>query len=125
MVVANQQRLRADFRGQMPIAEVPREARQTFRCFGADLHQRFRRRFDQHNPAGFEQQPVAIAQRHRLLQVQQEGQALGAHIPPAPTEAVVEVQRHHIAGGALHPTTGGQHLDRAGQVLIGHGQNRK
>ena len=73
---------------------------------GADLGQRLRRRDDFDDAPVLELQPVAAAQHHRLVQVEQElepAHALHRHPPPVPLVVI----QHHGIGGIAGPAAGG------------------
>lgn len=98
VIAPDAQALADDLGRQMTIAEMPRDPHQMLRIGAADFHQRLGccDHFDQ--PAVFEYQRIAAAQRDGLFQVQQEFQPARAghrHAPPVP---VVEIEHHRIGG---------------------------
>jgi hypothetical protein len=96
MVAPNPQALAGDLGRQMPVAEMPGDPDQMVRIDAADLHQRLRRRDDLDQPAIFEHQRIATAQRHRVFEVEQEFKPSGArhrHPPPVP---IVEIEYDRI-----------------------------
>ena len=117
MIPANAQAAAGDLRRQMAVAEMPGDPHHMLRILTADLDQRLRRsdHFDQ--PAVFQRQGVAAAERHRLLEVEQEVQAARpghCHAPPVP---IVEIENDRV-GWALGPVAGRNDFDSAD-----HGQS--
>jgi hypothetical protein len=102
VISANPQALWHDLRRQMAIAEMPGHANQMQRIGAADLKQRLRRRHHLDQPAVFQHQGVAAAQRDGVFEIKQEFQPARAghrHPPPVP---VVEIE-HHGIGGSFGP----------------------
>ena len=106
MVAADAQLLAEKFGWQVAVAEMPGDPHEMGGVAGRDLGQRLRRRLDGDDVAVLEQQPVAMAQRHRVRQVEQEGRAaLGRH-RDAPAMARIEIEDDGI-DGRLGPQAGG------------------
>ena len=88
-----------------------------------NLQQRFGFRADAHYTA-VHRQPIAVAQPHRLRQIEQQfSTALGVQ-HDAPAESLVEIQRHPVdraAGVPLPraPYLGGAHQNRKYRCAIG------
>ena len=108
MVAADPQALSHDLRRQMTVAEMPADPDQMLRIVAADFGQRLRRRHHLDQPAVFQNQRVAAAQRHRVFKVEQEFQpARTGHRHPPPM-AVVEA-KHDGIGRRLIPAVMRQH----------------
>jgi hypothetical protein len=91
-----------DLGRQMPVAEMPGEANQMMRIDATNLNQRLRRRHHLDQPAVFQHQRIAAAQRHRVLEVEQEFEPAGANHRHPPAMPVVEIE-HDGIGGRLGP----------------------
>ena len=76
MILADQNAAAFNLRRQMPIAEMPSQARQPFRRFGGDLNQGLRRGLHQNDTATFQQQTIPLVERGGLIQIQQKGKAI-------------------------------------------------
>ena len=74
---------------------------------GADFGERFRRGEDFDDASVFEFQPVARAQSHRLVEVEQEAQAAYAGHRHPTAMALVEFE-HDAVGGFAGPVAGGE-----------------
>src|SRR5215218_9790861 len=86
----------------MAISEMPGHPDQVRRVLAANFGQRLGRGDDLDQPAVFEHQRIATAQRDDAFQVEQKRKPAGAghrHPPPMP---VVEIQHHRI-GRSLAP----------------------
>ena len=70
-IVLDIDRIGRDLRRDMAAPEVPGEARQPQRVLGRDRDQLLRRSLDQHQPAILELDRVAVVQRGRLVEVEQ------------------------------------------------------
>ena len=102
MIAPDAQAFAGDLGGQMPIAEMPGDPDQMVRIDAADLHQRLRCRDHLDQPAIFQHQRIAAAQRHRVFEVEQEfkpSRAGHRHPPPVP---IVEIEHDRI-GRRLGP----------------------
>ena len=105
-IAADAQRLARQFGWQVAIAEVPGDADQRGGFGGADFGERFGRSDDLDDAPVFELEPIAAAQQHRLVEIEQEietAHALHRH-PPAMAFVVVE---HYGIGGFAGPAAGG------------------
>ena len=123
MVVANEEPVLLDFRRQMAVAQMPCEAEHQRWGRGADLDQRLGRGANENDAAAFQQQTIALAQRHRRFQIKQKSEAVGRDVALPAAEAIVEIERHNMTRCALDPAACRQHTRRAGQIAC-H-QNRK
>lgn len=70
-IVLDIDRIGRDLRRDMAATEVPGEARQPQRVLGGDRDQLLRRSLDQHQPAVLELDRIAVVQRGRLVEVEQ------------------------------------------------------
>ncbi len=112
VIAANAQAFRHDLGRQMAIAEMPGDPDQMQRIGAADFEQRFRGGHHLDQPAVFEEQRIAAAQRDRVLQIKQELQPARPrhrHPPPVP---VVEIEYDGIGRG-VRPAMLAQDLCRA------------
>jgi hypothetical protein len=112
MIPADPQTTTCNLCRQMAIAEMPGDPHQMLWIVTADLDQRLRCRHHLDQPAVLQHQSVAAAQRHRLLEVEQEVQTTRPghrHAPPVP---IVEIENDCICG-LLGPATGRDDLDGA------------
>lgn len=117
MVAADAQPLAEKFGRQMTVAEMPGDPHEMGGVAGRYLGQRLRRRLDGDDAAVLEQQPVAMAQRNRIRQVEQEGcAALGRH-RDAPAMAGVEIEDDGV-DSRLGPQAGGIDGDGADHVSL-------
>ncbi len=96
VVAADAQLLAHDLNRQMPVAEMPGEAQQMLRAFGADFRQRLARAHNFHHAPVFELQGVAGAQSHGFMQVEQEIQPTHAFHGEAAAMAIIEIEHHGI-----------------------------
>jgi len=80
----------------MAVAEVPGDPHQMLRIVAANLGQRLGGRDHLDQPAVVEHQRVAAAQRHRVLEVEQELQPVRAGHRHPPPVAVVEIEHDGI-----------------------------
>lgn len=106
MVSADAQLLAEKFGRQVAVAEMPGDPHEMGGVAGRHLGQRLRRRLDGDDAAVLEQQPVAMAQRNRVRQVEQEGRAAFGRHRDAPAMAGVEIEDDGVDGG-LGPQAGG------------------
>ncbi|ANW04591.1 hypothetical protein LMTR13_35155 [Bradyrhizobium icense] len=98
VIAANTQALRHDLGRQMAVAEMPGDADQMQGIDAPDLDQGLGGRDHLDQPAVLQHQRVTAAQRHRILQVEQEFQPARSrhrHPPPVP---VVEIEHDGIGG---------------------------
>lgn len=72
MVVLDIDRVRRDLGGGVAVADMPGDAHQAQRVLGADLEQGLRRGLDQHEPAILQLHGVAIGERGRLVEIEQD-----------------------------------------------------
>ncbi len=96
VIAADAQAFRHDLGRQMAIAEMPGDPDQMQRIDAADFEQRLRGGHHLDQPAVFEDQRIAAAQRDRVLEIEQEFQPARArhrHPPPVP---VVEIEHDGI-----------------------------
>lgn len=115
VIAADAQALRHDLRRQMAVAEMPGDANQMQRISAADLDQRFSGRHHLDQPAVFQHQRIAAAQRDGIFEIEQEFQPARPrhrHAPPVP---VVEIE-HDSIGRGLRPAMLPEDLCRADHV---------
>lgn len=72
MVVLDIDRVRRDLGRGVAVADMPGDAHQAQRVLGADLEQGLRRGLDQHEPAILQLHGVAIGERGRLVEIEQD-----------------------------------------------------
>ena len=109
VIPADAQAFRHDLRRQMAVAEMPGDPNQMQRIGAADFEQRLRGRDHLDQPAVFQHQRIAAAQRDGVLQIEQEFQPARPrhrHPPPVP---VVEIE-HDGIGRGLRPAMLAQDL---------------
>ena len=92
VIGANENGVRADFRREVPIADMPCNPHEMQRVAAADFHQRFGRGADSDDETGREPQRIAAAQIRHLREVEQELHSLSAfqHHAAAVTILVIE-----------------------------------
>ena len=128
MVAADTKPVAGDLHVGVTVAEVPGEPDEFERCARGDLGQRLRLPGHQYDAAVVEHDAVAVAQRHRLVEIEQK---LGAALPlkrDAAAMPVAGVEHDEIDGGhgvpeartangpaALHACLGGAH-NGAGKI---------
>src|SRR5205085_7614424 len=78
MIAANAQRLTDHLYVRVPVAKVPREPREAMGTIRRDLDEGLSLAADPHDRAIVEDKPVAVAQRRRARQVEQEAGSLFA-----------------------------------------------
>ena len=96
VIAADAQAFRHDLGRQMAIAEMPGDPDQMQRIRTADFEQRLGGRHHLDQPAVFQHQRIAAAQRDGVLQIEQEFQPARPrhrHPPPVP---VVEIEHDRI-----------------------------
>jgi hypothetical protein len=96
VVASDAQGLGHDLRRQMTVAEMPADADEMVRIMAANLEQRLGRRdhFDQ--PAIFQHQRIAAAQRDGILQVEQELETARPRHRHAAAVPTVEIEHDRI-----------------------------
>ena len=112
VIAADAQALRHDLRRQMAVAEMPGDPDQMQRIGAADFEQRLRGGDHLDQPAVFQHQRIAAAQRDGVFEIEQEFQPARArhrHPPPVP---VVEIE-HDGIGRGLRPAMLAQDFCRA------------
>jgi len=112
VIAADAQAFRHDLGRQMAIAEMPGDADQMQRIGAADFDQRLGGGHHLDQPAVFEDQRIAAAQRDRVFEIEQELQPARPrhrHPPPVP---VVEIE-HDGIGRGVRPAMLAQDLCRA------------
>ena len=114
VVAADTQAIAEELGRQMTIAEMPGNAQEPVTAGGGDLGQRLQRRLDGDDAAILELEPVAVAQGHRLGEVENEFQPARPGHCHAAAVALVVVEQHPVgrlgrslaggkkAGGADH-----------------------
>ncbi len=117
VVAADAQAPAEELRRQMSVAEVPGDPHQFGRPPGRDVDDAFRRGTDLHDAAIVEQEAVAMAQRDRLGQVEEEVEpAVGPHRDAAAVAGVI-VEEDEVSGACR--------LARKNCHRADHGQKRK
>ncbi len=117
LVCPDAQRGFGDFNRQMPIANMPGEARQTRRIMRRCFNQLFRQSFDGDQPSILKFQRITIPKVLGLRQIEQKLQAADpAHVKPA-TVAVLEIQEHAI-GNWPPPGTAPMHKPGMGKAGV-------
>ena len=102
MIAADAQSSGRDLGRQMPIAEMPGQANQMLRIVPPDFKERLGRGHHLDQPAIFEHQRIAAAQRDRIFQIEQEFQPTRTlHRHPSPV-AIVKIE-HDAVGRGLAP----------------------
>ena len=110
-----------ELHGQVPVAEMPGDARESGRIRRMDDQQLFGARDHAGEAAVLGGERVAVAQAHRLRQVEQQfAPGLGDQ-QDAAAMAVVVVDQHAVMRVLEVPAAGGKHVDGA-HVRV---QNRK
>lgn len=89
------------------VAEMPGQPHEFAWRGGPDLDQFLRLPADAHDGAIVQHQPVAVAQDHRLVEIEQDFRALLAGQHDAPPLAIVGVERNAVDGGGVGPLAGG------------------
>jgi hypothetical protein len=115
VIPADAQAFWHDLRRQMAVAEMPGDANQMQGIGAPDLDQGFCGRDHLDQPAVFQHQRVAAAQRDCVFQVEQEFQPTRPrhrHPPPVP---VIEIE-HDGIGGGVRPAVLAQDFCRADHV---------
>ena len=102
MIAADAQSPSRDLGRQVPIAEMPGEADQMLRIVPPDFEERLGRCHHLDQPAIFEHQRVAAAQRNRVFQVEQEFQPTRALHRHPPAVAIVKIE-HDAIGRRFAP----------------------
>src|SRR3990167_3843942 len=101
VIVADAEPIAHELGRQMTVAEMPREPEQLRAVDGRDLGEWLRRRIDLGDPAVLEEEAVAVTERRRLGQVEQEfGALLAGH---GETAAMARVMGE---GGPRAPAAG-------------------
>ena len=98
MIAADAQPEACDLHVGVAIAEVPGEPHEFERRARRDLEERLRLPRHQHDPAVVEHDPVAVAQRHRLVEIEQEFQAAFAGELDPPAMPVAGIEDHDVGG---------------------------
>jgi len=114
MVAADAQPLADDLNLEVPVADMPGKPRQLARIGCHDLNERLRPAGNPHDAAAVEQEPVAVMQRRRLRQVEQEAGAALADEDDAAAVTILRVERDAIDRARVIPMAGG--LDLAGAL---------
>jgi hypothetical protein len=119
MVTPDPQALGHDLRRQMTVAEMPGDANQMVRIGAADFDQRLGCGDHLDQPAVFEHQRVATAQRNRVFQIEQKLQPTGAGHRHPPPVTIVEIEHDGIGWrrcpGMLPANSGG--ADHANMLI--------
>lgn len=113
VIIAHTQRIGQQLRRRVPVAEVPGNARDHMRVRRPELDQTLRLALDRDDRAGFQLEPVAVDQRRRFGEVDEEFGPLRARQGAAPPAAIVEIKFDGVghAGGII--ATGCEGLGRS------------
>ena len=95
-------------RWRLPRCQATRDQRGRFG--GADFRERFGRSDDLDDAPVFELQPIAAAQQHRLVEIEQEIETAHARHRHPPAMAFVVVE-HYGIGGFAGPAAGGDDVE--------------
>jgi hypothetical protein len=96
MVVLDIDRVGGDLGGRVAVADMPGDAHQPQRVLGANLQQALRRRLDQNEPAILQLDGIAIVQRGRLVEIEQDVEPAIALERDAAAIAVLMVERQRL-----------------------------
>ena len=107
----------------MTIADVPGEPRQLCGLGGRDLDQRLGLAGDAHDRAVVEHQPVAVAQRGGVRQIEQKGEPALGREHHAAAMALARIEHHPVDRRGIVPLSGRPH--RACPAHARRRQNRK
>ncbi len=129
MVVLDVDRVGGDFGRGMTVADVPGDAHQPQRVLRANLEQALRRGLDQHEPAIFQLDGVAVTERSRLVEIEQDAEPAIGRQGEAAAVAIVMVERQRIddavwpdgglandGGGAKHDGTSVTEWDQSRSI---------
>ena len=100
MVLLDVDRVGEDFGGCVPVADVPRDAQEPQRVLGPDLEETLRGRLHLDEPSVLELDGVAVGERRRLVEIEQEVEAFIALECDAAAVAALVIEGHRI-GDAL------------------------
>jgi hypothetical protein len=112
MIAPNAQALRHDLGRQMAVAEMPGDADQMQGVGAADFNQRLGGGHHLDQPAVFQHQRVAAAQRDGVFEIKQEFQPTRPRHRRPPPVPVVEIE-HDGIGRRLRPAMLSENLGRA------------
>ena len=107
VIAADADAIADDLHVGVAIAEMPGEPHEVARRGRRDLDQLFRLTADAHNGAVFEHQPVAVTQRHRLLEIDQDFRAFFGREHDAAPLTIVGVEDDVVDGSGVVPLAGG------------------
>jgi hypothetical protein len=93
VIATNAQPIADDLNFDMSVADVPGEPRQCVAVVGGDFDQSLDAADDTHNAAVVEHETIAVAQRHRLRQIEQKGRALLAVQHDAPALPLICIEQ--------------------------------
>src|SRR6201999_4678682 len=105
MVAADAQPVADDLDIGVAVAEMPGEPDGIERAARADLNQGLRRAIHQNDRAIIEQESIALAQGHRLFEIEQEFTALFGGQHNAPPVAVAGIEHDAVDGRRRIPIT--------------------
>jgi hypothetical protein len=106
VVAAHAQPIADDLNVDVAIADVPGEPRQLVSIGRGDLDKRLRPPGNAHDRAVIEDEAVAVAQRRRLRQVEEEGRAALAGQDDAAAMALLRIERDAIDRARVVPLAG-------------------
>jgi hypothetical protein len=122
MVGPNAKDMVANFRRQMPIAEMPSQTCELVRIFVPDLYNRFRGGLNLEPPAVFELQPVSVGHGNRFLKIEKDIFTLVRRQANAPAMSRVKIESESSCCFFFRPVPRGA-MNRS--VLHGHPQYMK
>ena len=106
MIAADAQPVADDLHVDVTVADMPGEPRQLVSIGGGDLDKRFHAPGDAHDRAVLEDEAVAVAQRGRLRQVEQESRTAFAGQDDAAAMALLRIERDAIDRASVVPLAG-------------------
>lgn len=115
VVVADIERVLADLRGDVAVADMPGDLHEPQRIVGRDLDEALGRRLDLHEAPVLQLHRVAVVENGRAVEVEEKGEAAfgGQRDAPAVARFVVEGQRVGdplgLHGGAAEDGGGAEH----------------
>ncbi len=113
IVVADAKRIRQELRWRMAIAEMPGNARDDMRIGRAELDQTLWLAGHHDDVARFQLEAVAINERRRISEIDEEFRALGARQRATATAAIVEIEFNRVDHAACIETAALKGLGRS------------
>lgn len=106
MIAPDTDTISDDLHIRVAVAEMPGQPHEFARRRGSDLDKFFRLAADAHDRAVFQYKTVAVAQRHRLVEIEQDFRALLAREHNAATLAVIGIEDNTVDGHGVGPLAG-------------------